>query len=146
MLSSKNISIVIFFMIGQRLREYRKKKGYKIKELANIIGFSQGGLSDIENEKADPSTQTLLKLVQNTDINLAWLLTGKGPMEWSGYPMSVAESVSCYGPEVDDISAKILTLLKDMPEDDRHNILKSIEEKKLLRELIEERKKLKDTG
>jgi transcriptional regulator with XRE-family HTH domain len=133
-------------MIGQRLREYRKNKGFKIKELANIIGFSQGGLSDIENEKADPSTQTLLKLVQNTDINLAWLLTGKGPMKWSGYPMSVAESVSCYGPEVDNISAKILALLEDMPEDDRRDILKSIEEKKLLRELIEERKKLKDTG
>lgn len=123
-------------MIGNRIREYRKKKGLKIKELAIIIGYSQGGLSDIENEKTEPSTQTLLKLVQNTDINLAWLFTGDGPMESS----QILINEQGYTP-VDDTTGKIILLIKDMDENDRREVLKHVEEKKLLKELLEERRK-----
>jgi len=66
--------------IGKRIRSYRKEKGLKVKELAQIIGISQGSLSDIENEKTKPSADTLSSIVRNTDINPYWLLTGKGPM------------------------------------------------------------------
>ncbi len=126
-------------MIGQRLRQWRKKSELKIKELADMIGYSQGGLSEIENGKAKPSTQTLLKLVQHTNINLAWLLTGKGPMEWPGYPDAVSGVIACYG-EIDDISARILLLLKDMTEEERRETLRNLEEKKFIREMIEKQK------
>ncbi len=133
-------------MVGQRIREYRKKKGLKLIELAKLIGISHGSLSDIENEKTDPKTETLLKLVRHTDINLAWLFTGQGPMVWIDYPNEVAEKAAYYIPEIDDISARILLLLKDMTEEERRETLRSLEEKKFIREIIEERKKLKDTG
>ena len=65
--------------IGTRLKEYRKIKGIRtITSFSEIIGISQGSLSDIENEKTLPSADTLQKIVQITDINAHWLLTGKG--------------------------------------------------------------------
>jgi len=67
--------------IGQRIKEFRSKKGYKVRELADIIGISQGTLSDIENEKTRPSADTLAAFVRNTDINPSWLLTGESPLE-----------------------------------------------------------------
>jgi len=67
--------------IGQRIKDFRSKKGYKVKELADIIGVSQGTLSDIENGKTRPSADTIAALVRNTDINPSWLLTGEGRIE-----------------------------------------------------------------
>jgi len=67
-------------MIGRRIEEYRLHKGYKVGELARIIGISQGSLSEIKNEKSEPRADTLEKVVRNTDINAHWLLTGEGPM------------------------------------------------------------------
>ena len=67
--------------IGQRLKEYRKIKGIRtITSFSETIGISQGSLSDIENEKTFPSADTLQKIIQNTDINAHWLLTGEGPI------------------------------------------------------------------
>jgi transcriptional regulator with XRE-family HTH domain len=128
-------------MIGKRIKEYRKKKGLTQKELCKLIGISQGGLSEIESEKINPSSETLLGFISHTDINLSWLFTGEGPMEATG----VMYTEQGYTP-LDDISQKILILLKDMPEEDRREILKNIEEKKLLKELLEERKRLKEAG
>ena len=47
--------------------------------------------------------------------------------------------------QIDEINKKILLLLNSMPVEDRREILKSLEEKKLLRELLEERKKRNST-
>ena len=80
--------------IGKRLREYRNAVGIKnLTQLAKIIGISHGSLSDIENEKTSPHSETLQKIVRNTDINPRWLLIGKGPMvsERSGEPLKLAD-------------------------------------------------------
>ncbi len=66
--------------LGRRLREWRKTIPLKSFELAIIIKISQGSLSDIENDKSLPSADTLAKLYQYTNVNLIWLLTGKGSM------------------------------------------------------------------
>ncbi|MCA9482546.1 MAG: helix-turn-helix transcriptional regulator [Nitrospina sp.] len=66
--------------LGRRLREWRKTLPLKSYELARLIKISQGSLSDIENDKSLPSADTLAKLYQHTNINIIWLLTGRGPM------------------------------------------------------------------
>ena len=66
--------------IGKRIRKFRKAKGMNVQEFATLIGVSQGTLSDIENENAVPSGITLALLARKTDINIMWLLTGKGQM------------------------------------------------------------------
>lgn len=45
-----------------------------------MIKISQGSLSDIENNKSLPSADTISKLYLYSDLNIIWLLLGKGPM------------------------------------------------------------------
>ena len=66
--------------MGQRLRAFRKSKNLKGYQFAKKIGISQGSLSDLENEISLPSAKTLKGLCLETDINIHWLLTGKGKM------------------------------------------------------------------
>ncbi len=66
--------------LGHRLRQWRKQIPLKSFELAKLIKISQGSLSDIENNKSLPSADTIAKLYQYTNLNIVWLLTGKGPM------------------------------------------------------------------
>ena len=63
--------------IGLRIRQWRKMAHIKGYELAKIIKISQGSLSDIENNKSDPSAHTIVKLLTLTDIDWVWVLTGK---------------------------------------------------------------------
>ena len=66
--------------LGTRLRQWRKQLPLKSFELAKLIKISQGSLSDIENNKSLPSADTIAKLYQYSDLNIIWLLLGKGPM------------------------------------------------------------------
>lgn len=61
---------------GFRLRKWRKSIPMKSFELARLIGISQGSLSDIENDKSNPSAPTIVKLLKKTNINVYWMLTG----------------------------------------------------------------------
>ena len=65
---------------GQRLRGWRKSVPLKLMELSGKIKVSQGSLSDLENDKSLPSATTLANLSLYTDLNIYWLLTGKGPV------------------------------------------------------------------
>ena len=66
--------------LGSRLRQWRKGLPLKSFQLAKLIRISQGSLSDIENNKSLPSADTIAKLYQHTDLNIIWLLTGRGPV------------------------------------------------------------------
>ena len=71
---------------GQRLRAWRKSVPLKLMELSGKIQVSQGSLSDLENDKSLPSATTLANLSIHTDLNIYWLLTGKGPVHKSKDP------------------------------------------------------------
>jgi len=64
--------------IGQRIKEFRKKEGLTLVQLSSLIGISHGSLSGLENGKSKPSAETLSNFCLNTDIDMAWLLTGDG--------------------------------------------------------------------
>ena len=66
--------------LGTRLRQWRKTLPLKSFELAKLIKISQGSLSDIENNKSLPSADTIAKLYLYSDLNIIWLLLGKGLM------------------------------------------------------------------
>jgi len=67
-------------MIGSRLREFRKAMKFTQKDLAKNLNTSTGYIADIESEKTMPGGQSLALLNKNFNINLNWLLTGKGEM------------------------------------------------------------------
>ena len=100
------------------------------KDLAKLIGISPWSLSDIENEKTKPSADTLASIVRHTDINPTWLFIGDGPM----LKGEIKE-------EIDSVSKIVLEQMRDMDEEARRDILKYLQEKKLIAELLEERKK-----
>lgn len=63
---------------GKRLRAWRKSVPLKLMELSRLIKVSQGSLSDLENDKSLPSATTLSNLSIYTDLNIYWLLNGRG--------------------------------------------------------------------
>lgn len=65
---------------GARLRAWRKSVPLKLMELSRLIKVSQGSLSDLENDKSLPSATTLSNLSIYTDLNIYWLLNGRGPV------------------------------------------------------------------
>lgn len=65
---------------GKRLKAWRKSVPLKLMQLSALIKVSQGSLSDLENDKSLPSATTLANLSTYTDLNIYWLLTGKGPV------------------------------------------------------------------
>lgn len=62
--------------IGPRIRQWRKKAGMKSFELAEKLNVSQSALSEVENDKTNPSTGTIVAFIKYTDINIHWMLTG----------------------------------------------------------------------
>ena len=75
----KNPDRIAITGIGPRIRKWRKTLPIPMKayQLAKLIKISQGSLSDIENNKSDPSANTIVNLLTLTDIDWCWVLTGK---------------------------------------------------------------------
>lgn len=112
-------------MFGERIRIYRLSKGAKVGGFAELIGISQGTLSDIENGKTKPSADTISALVRHTDIDARWLVTGEG---------NIPEK------KLNPVIDRIGKILVDMPEEAQRDVLKYAEEKKLLSECLKEKK------
>lgn len=62
---------------GARLRLYRKNMGLNGINFARTIGISQGNLSDIETGRVKPSFDTVQKIIENTNVDIIWLITGQ---------------------------------------------------------------------
>jgi transcriptional regulator with XRE-family HTH domain len=66
--------------LGARLTRYRLFLNQIMSEFEQLTNIPQSTLSAIENNKYEPSLDTLKKLVLTTDLNIHWLLTGEGEM------------------------------------------------------------------
>lgn len=66
---------------GLRLKEWRRNKGLSQRELATVLGRSQGYVGNIEAGTTGFSRDLIARLLERTTANLAWLLTGTGPMD-----------------------------------------------------------------
>lgn len=68
-----------FPRIGPRLKHQRKLRGLNLRDVARIVGCSEGYLSKIENSKTSPSLAVLHRIAAALDTNLAYLFdTSKG--------------------------------------------------------------------
>ena len=104
--------------LGDRLREWRRSVPLKSYELAKLISISQGSLSDIENNKSLPSADTISKIYLSTNINIVWLLTGRGAMKKGSIPGEgldtpfAYEEMEEYGqdPKLRDLMEKLIRI------------------------------------
>ena len=67
-------------MIGRRMRALRLTLKVTQSALAKTLKVKPSAISQIESGKIRPSTDTMLLLTKLCDVNLHWLITGKGPM------------------------------------------------------------------
>lgn len=65
--------------VGRRLRQARRVKGLRLKQLADAVGCSESLLSKIENDKARPSLQMLHNIVGHLGITIGSLFTERDP-------------------------------------------------------------------
>ena len=82
--------------VGWRLKAWRKGEGFILMRLSRLIKVSQGSLSDVENENTLPSAKTLTGLALNTNLNVYWLLTGKGEMYQESSSMETTNQSKLY--------------------------------------------------
>lgn len=55
-------------LIGNYIREYRNRKGYSLRQLAEKIGLSHSFIGDIEANRSRPSYENLIKLIVELNI------------------------------------------------------------------------------
>ena len=67
-------------MLAYRLKEIRKKLHLTQFEIAKALKVNPASISQFESNKVKPSIDTLLKLSDAYDVNIHWLLTGRGSM------------------------------------------------------------------
>lgn len=62
-------------MVGSRMKQLRKKRGFSLSELADRAGVAKSYLSSIENgKKSNPSIQILEKISSVLGVNIETLL------------------------------------------------------------------------
>ena len=80
-----NIERKVMTLIGQRIKQYRKEKGYSLSELAEKAGVAKSYLSSIErNLQTNPSIQFLEKVSAVLDVSVHTLLDEKDETEYDG--------------------------------------------------------------
>lgn len=60
--------------IGDNIRKYRRKKNLTQKQLGELLELSNTYLSDIENNRTNPSIKTLKKVAKALEISYIELL------------------------------------------------------------------------
>jgi len=94
-------------LLGQRIRELRKRMGETLKETSAGTGLSVSYLSDIERSRTNPSLQTLEILASHFNITVADLLFGvdfAGERTKNSLPPGLTELLNDkeYRDEIDD--------------------------------------------
>jgi transcriptional regulator with XRE-family HTH domain len=109
-----------------RIKIFREYKSLKQVEFAKMIQVSRSTLSEIENGKnKNPSSSVIVNIRDAfNDINIEWLLTGKGEM-------IKADSEDTHSVNI----MQIMELIEVMNNKQKHEILEYIIEKKRIYEL-----------
>ncbi len=61
-------------LVGARIRRRRVENGLTLARIAERTGLNIGYLSQVENDKASPSLETLASLAEALDVPIAWFL------------------------------------------------------------------------
>lgn len=61
-------------LVGSRIRRRRRDRGLTLAQVAEATGLNVGYLSQVENDKASPSLETLAALAEALDVPIAWFL------------------------------------------------------------------------
>lgn len=68
---------VIKRILADNVRILRTKKRFSQEAIAELANIGQNQISEIENEHANPSLETLIKIANAFEVSIADLLTEK---------------------------------------------------------------------
>lgn len=68
---------VVKRILADNVRILRTKKRFSQEAIAELANIGQNQISEIENEHANPSLETLIKIANAFDVSIADLLTEK---------------------------------------------------------------------
>lgn len=57
--------------VGSNIRNIRKSKGYSIMRIRELTGLSKSTISELENDKTSPTTETLNKLANALNVPIS---------------------------------------------------------------------------
>lgn len=69
--------------VGQKIRELRKAKGFSLKQVAEGAGVSASLVSQVENNRVDPSLSTLRKIALTMGVPVFALIAESSPNDAS---------------------------------------------------------------
>ncbi|GJM72678.1 hypothetical protein HMSSN036_48940 [Paenibacillus macerans] len=75
--------------IGNRIKQLRKNFHSNQSQFAALLGISQGTLSDLENDKYNPSLETIVSINKKFGIDYNWIL---GNLSGEGYTNNELEA------------------------------------------------------
>ena len=61
-------------LVGAHIRRRRRDRGLTLTQVSEATGLNVGYLSQVENDKASPSLETLAALADALDVPIAWFL------------------------------------------------------------------------
>jgi transcriptional regulator with XRE-family HTH domain len=83
--------------LGRKIRELRKAKSLSLKQVAEGAGVSASLVSQIENNRVDPSLSTLRKIALTMEVPVLALIAESGPEDASLIPKEKRRRVSFPG-------------------------------------------------
>src|ERR1700688_2617872 len=101
--------------LGERVRELRDRQRLTQEDLAERSDISKGFLSDIENDKRNPSAEYLLRIANALGASMDYLLTGEYHDERVASPVVIPRELSQVAEELGLTYAETLLML------DAHN-------------------------
>lgn len=106
-------------VLGERLRELRKRRKQTLAQLAEGAGLSIGYLSQIERDLAEPSINALVSIAQHLGVTVQWFFAGNEqpvPEAEQGYVIRQANrlQVAYQGGAVDELLTPRLSMALEM--------------------------------
>jgi len=98
---------------GDRIRDFRKDLGWTLEKLADKTKLSKGFLSDIESNKRNASTETVLKIANAMGASLDYLLRAEQTKATRNrQPVQIPSTLSIFAEEEGLTYTDTLTLLE----------------------------------
>lgn len=125
---------------GKRLKQVRDILKLTQTQLGEHFGFKGTKIKDIEIGKQKLTPEIALEIEKKFSISFEWLLNGRGDITTNQVHQTTG--YNNYEKALDPITAKITVMLTDMSEEQRRDILRYTEERKLLAEMAADKKRM----
>jgi len=114
------------YMLGDKVKELRKKMKITQQELATSIGLSQSAIGMIESNRQGASNDTLVKLANVLNTTVDYLLSNDVDYLFSNDidELSIAEKNDEYMTEIDDDIRRIERARKKMDPGNKEKMMK----------------------